>query len=123
MGSSDRENNAGSVFLTCALSNGLSPYAQLRGNSIVYSINKSITKDRVWGILNFIWDAMDYYDGTIEMTADERRQKIEYDAQRYKEEKWEPRGGCGGIDIYNDTVKEKEEEMCAMQCSRCSIEG
>ena len=100
--SKDNQNNAASVFLSCALSNGLSPFQQLRGNSILICKNKPITSDRIWGILNFIYDAMDYYDGTMEMTAKERTKRLEFEANEYKEGKWEPRGGCGGIDIYNE---------------------
>eukprot|EP01084_Bolivina_argentea_P179756 310587_1 len=97
-------NNA-SVYLMCALLDGLSPFQELKGNCIVFCMNKPITTDRIWGILNFIYDAMDYYDGTLPMTPKEREEQLASDAWEYKHGKWEPRGGCGGINIYNDNAK------------------
>ena len=103
--SSDNENNAGSVFLTCDLVNGLSPYPHLMGNSIVVCKNdKTLTSDRLWGILNFIFECTDYYDGTIEMSTKQRNDQILFDVAKYKQSKWIPRAGTGGIDIYCDNV-------------------
>ena len=100
--SRDPENNAGSVFLTSALSNGLSPYQQLPGNSIVVCNNKVITSDRIWGILNFILEAMDHYDGSFDMNKNQRQAAIARDVTQYKNGTWEPRAGCGGVNLYND---------------------
>ena len=104
--SRDPENNAGSVFLTSALSNGRSPhYRGLHGNSVVVCKNKVITSDRLWGMLNFIFEAMDYYDGTCSMNAAQRKAAIARDVKEYKSGSWEPRAGSGGIDLYNDDPK------------------
>ena len=104
---SDHENNAGSVFSTCELSNGLSMYQQLRGNSIIVCKNdKILTSDRLWGILNFIFECMDYFDGTIEMDAKQRNTQILFDARKYKQNTWSPRAGTGGIDIYCDNAND-----------------
>ena len=105
----DTENNAGSVFLTCDLSTGLSPHGQLKGNSIVVcnNKNKKITTDRLWGILNFIFQSMDYYDDKTQRKN--ILNKILIDAKAYKEKKWIPNTetleGDVKIDIYNDSVK------------------
>ena len=101
--SRDNENNAASVFLTCALSNGFSPYQQLWGNSIVFCENKVITSDRLCGILDFISEAMDYY--TEDYSVSEIKSAIAREAAMYKLRKWPSSGGSGGIDYYNDDTE------------------
>ena len=55
-------------------------------------------------MLNFIYETMDYYDGTFVMTAKQRQNQILLDATKYQQSTWVPRAGTGGIDIYCDNV-------------------
>jgi hypothetical protein len=59
-------NGAGVIYLTCAIRDGLSQTPSLNGKIYVIGRRekdgKPIVSDSLWGILNFIWDTMDFYD-------------------------------------------------------------
>jgi MYND finger len=56
--------NGAEVFLLCDMESGLSIFQDLGGRIVITGRNEkgeSMTSDVLWGIRNFIWDAMDYY--------------------------------------------------------------
>jgi hypothetical protein len=66
--------NGTGVYLVCTLESGMSQYINLDGTIYVTGRNKldqTLTTDVLWGILNLIYDAMDYYDGSIDTNPTE----------------------------------------------------
>ncbi|GKZ01547.1 hypothetical protein MPSEU_001105300 [Mayamaea pseudoterrestris] len=98
--------NSAAIYLGCELQSGLSRYTNLTGDIFVtgrrMSDGRCLNKDSLWGILNFIWDAMDLYG---EENADEIvMPTLQMWARRYKEQTWVPSGGDGGINVYSIDV-------------------
>jgi MYND finger len=89
--------NGAGVFLLCDIQSGLSPFQDLSGRIFVTGRNEkgeSMTSDVLWGILNFIWDSMDYYPQGCAISVINRWR------DRYLQGSWTPQGGNGGIDVY-----------------------
>jgi hypothetical protein len=91
--------NGAGVFLGCPVDTGLSVNPSLSGRIFVtgrrQSDGKPLTSDALFGILNFIWDAMDLYGDCEPVGPHLKRWTL-----AYKRGTWEPSGGCGGIDVF-----------------------
>jgi hypothetical protein len=91
--------NGAGVFLGCPVDTGLSVNPSLSGRIFVtgrrQSDGKPLTSGVLFGILNFIWDAMDLY-GDCEPVGPHLKRWT----AAYKRGTWEPSGGCGGIDVF-----------------------
>lgn len=59
---------------------------------------KPLNKDILWVLLNFIWDAMDLYDGTLDVPI---QATLRQRAAQYNQGSWVPGGGSGGVDVYS----------------------
>lgn len=93
--------NGAGVYLGCSLKTGLSQYTNLDGTIYVTGRNQrgqTLTTNALWGILNLIYDAMDYYNGTIDTNPVEALERWK---TKYKNGSWVPAGGNGGIHVYN----------------------
>lgn len=64
------------------------------------SDDKPLTSDVLFGILNFIWDAMDLYAEGEPVWPYLKRW-----AEEYKGGTWEPGGGCGCVDVFNTDIE------------------
>lgn len=94
-----RGMNAAGIFLGCSLSTGRSKYTDMDGTIFVTGRNKAgdvLTTNVLWGILNFISDSMDYYDGTLDTHP---APTLKHWARQYKDKVWVP-AGVTGIDVY-----------------------
>jgi hypothetical protein len=96
--------NGAGIYLTSSLQSGLSVNTNLSGRIFVtgrrQSDGKPLTSDVLFGILNFVLDAMDLYeDGEPALPYLKRW------AKDYKQGTWEPDGGRGGIDVYNSDTQ------------------
>eukprot|EP00397_Hematodinium_sp_SG-2012_P041632 GEMP01045899.1.p1 GENE.GEMP01045899.1~~GEMP01045899.1.p1 ORF type:complete len:264 (+),score=68.64 GEMP01045899.1:483-1274(+) len=60
---------------------------------------RHLTSDILWGILNYIYDCMDYY-GEGDWSAAKIKARVRKVAARYRAQTWEPMGGSDGIPIY-----------------------
>jgi hypothetical protein len=91
--------NGAGIYLTSSVQSGISINTNLSGRIFVtgrrQSDGKPLTSDVLFGILNFIWDAMDMYGDGEPVLPDLKRW-----AKDYKQGTWEP-GGGGGADVYN----------------------
>ena len=91
--------NSAGIYLGCDVQSGLSRYTNLDGKIFLTgrnAVGKTLTKDILWGILNFLCDSMDYYgddDDPIPQILDQARQ--------YRAQEWTPAGGDGGVNVYN----------------------
>ena len=98
--------NGAGIYLGCRLDNGLSEWTSMRGHIFVtgrrHSDGAPLTSAILWGILNFQYDAMDFYDGTID--CDNPIRKLQTLGQQYQQKEWKPRGGDGGVPIYETDV-------------------
>ena len=103
--------NSAGVYLGCDLNDGMTRYNNISGTIFVtgrrLSDGKPLNKDILWGLLNFIWDAMDLFDGTLNLPREPTLQKW---AKRYKEGSWVPRGGDGGIDVYSNDFSQRARD-------------
>jgi hypothetical protein len=93
--------NGAGVYLGCTLESGMSQYINLDGTIYVTGRNKlaqTLTTNVLWGILNLIYDAMDYYDGSIDMNPIEALKRWK---RQYQEGTWVLAGGHGGVDVYD----------------------
>jgi hypothetical protein len=92
--------NGAGIYLTSSVDSGLSVNTNLSGRIFVtgrrQSDGKPLTSDVLFGILNFIWDAMDLYGDDEPVFPYLKRW-----AKEYKQGTWEPGGGCGGVDVFN----------------------
>jgi len=92
--------NSAGIYLGCSLSTGLTKYNNLDGEICVIGRRikdgKCMNKDILWGILNFIWDAMDFYGDEPDPMSE-----ISQLARQYRDGTWEPSGSFGGVDIYS----------------------
>jgi hypothetical protein len=92
--------NGAGIYLTSSVDSGLSVNTNLSGRIFVtgrrQSDGKPLTSDVLFGILNFIWDAMDLYGEDEPVFPYLKRW-----AKGYKQGTWEPGGGCGGVDVFN----------------------
>ena len=96
--------NGAAVWLTCEVQDGLSRYQRLKGkcyvvNDDISKKHRSITSDRVWGMLNFIYDMSDYYETWNFKHAIVKAMEH---AKSYTTGTYIPFGGTGGINIYNE---------------------
>jgi hypothetical protein len=102
--------NGAGIYLGCELKSGISRFNNLCGEIFVFGRRmqdgKSLVSDSLWGILNFIWDAMDLY-GTDE---DPGPSLVRW-ARRYREESWEPMGGSVGINVYCTNVHQSSNRV------------
>jgi hypothetical protein len=100
MGSGRNGLNAAGVYLGCELASGLSRYVNLDGDIFVTGMRKAdgkaLNEDSLWGILNFIYDAMDLYSDVDDPGRYLRGLSVEY-----RKQTWQPRGGNGGVDVYS----------------------
>ena len=93
--------NGAGIYLGCDLQSGLTRWNNLAGTIYVTGRNvrgQTLSSNVLWGMLNMIWDAMDYYDGTI--SSDPAPYFARW-VPRYKAGTWQPAGGDGGIDVYS----------------------
>ena len=95
--------NAAGIYLGSDLYDGLTRYNNMSGRIFVtgrfHKDGKPLNNDNLWGLLNFIWDAMDLYDGTLDEPI---QPTLQHWSTQYKQGSWVPRGGSGGIDIYSN---------------------
>lgn len=87
----------------CDLDSGLTKFNNLDGDIFVTGRNSAgiaLTADRLWGILNFVWDAMDLYGDDDPLT------ELFQLTGQYREETWQPSGGDGGIAIFGMNADE-----------------
>lgn len=103
-GSGNFSINGAGVYLTSSISTGLSPYLKMQGDVFVIGRkvggrkDEQVTHGIIWGLLNLIWDSMDWYaDGDIPAAI----AYVERMANRYKAKTWTPCGGSGEMPIYS----------------------
>ena len=95
--------NSLGIYLTCDLNDGLSKCTNMSGKIYVIGQPKNslkfgtLTANRLWGMMNMIWDSMDNYSDT----GDGKKQ-IKKWSKQFMNSEWEPLGSRGGVDIYND---------------------
>lgn len=94
----DGMNGAG-IYLGCDVQGGMTRFFNLDGRIFVTGCRnmdgKPLVSDSLWGILNFICDAMDWYGDDEDPVP-----KIQRQAKKYREGIWQPAGGDGGVDVY-----------------------
>lgn len=102
--------NGAGIYLGCSLDSGLSRFNNLAGPIVVVGRRvrdgKPLTSDALWGILNFIWDAMDLYG-----EDDDPAPTIMRWARRYREGRWQPMGGDGGVNVYCADVSQSKDPV------------
>lgn len=102
--------NSAGIYLGCDLQSGLSRFNNLCGPIFVCarraSDGKPLVSDALWGIQNFIYDAMDLY-GDEEDPAP----RIMRWAQRYRQGTWQPMGGDGGINVFCMNVNQSRDAV------------
>lgn len=100
--------NSAGIYLGCDLLSGLTHFNNLRGEIFVFGRRiedgTPLISDSLWGILNFIWDAMDFY-------PEFPRDRLSRWAQRYQLQSWVPLGGDGGIDVYCVDINRSKDKM------------
>lgn len=67
---------------------------------------RPLTSDALWGILNFIWDAMDLYG-----TGEDPTLTLLRWVRRDRERSWVPMGGDGGVDVYCVNVSQSRDPV------------
>ena len=100
--------NAAAVYYGCAVEDGMSPYRFIMGKAYVVGRHRDtgepMTSNVLWGILNFIYEAMDVYadekEGGSSSRAGPARGVWDGWADDYRIGIWSPRAGTGGVDIY-----------------------
>ena len=96
-----RTLNGLAIYLGVKLDTGLTMHNNVKGT--VFFIGKvkgkPVTASILWGVANFLCDAMDYYgsddDSSLASTVFSRW------ANKYATNEWEPAGGTAGIDVYD----------------------
>ena len=92
--------NSLGIYIGCSLDTGLSMHLNARGT--VFFIgqrnNHPVTANVLWGAAKFIAEAMEYY-GSDDDASLARTVFLRW-AKRYRAEKWEPRDGSAGVNLY-----------------------
>ena len=93
--------NASAVFFGCSAEDGMSPYRFIMGKAYVVgrhsATGQPLTGNVLWGILNFIYEAMDCFS---DMEEEECKAMLDERAASYRARTWEPIAGLAGVDIY-----------------------
>eukprot|EP00397_Hematodinium_sp_SG-2012_P029214 GEMP01030840.1.p1 GENE.GEMP01030840.1~~GEMP01030840.1.p1 ORF type:complete len:502 (+),score=79.56 GEMP01030840.1:130-1506(+) len=97
--------NAAGIYLSCELDSGFPPLSHhidgVFGMIYVtppFGSNRRLTSDILWGILNYIFDSMDYYGKN--WPGAKLQAHLREGAACYRAQTWEPTSGTGGIPIY-----------------------
>jgi hypothetical protein len=102
--------NGAGIYLGCDIQSGISRFNNLSGPIFVTgrraSDGRPLTSDALWGILNFIWDAMDLYG-----TGEDPTPTLLRWVRRYRERSWVPMGGDGGVDVYCVNVSQSRDPV------------
>ena len=97
------ELNGAGIYLGCSVQSGISRFNNLCGEIYVcgrrVADGKPLVSDSLWGILNFIWDAMDLYG-----EEEDPMPTIVSWAKKYQQGTWGPLGGTGGANVYATDV-------------------
>jgi len=97
--------NGAGIYLGCGGQSELSSYNNMKGKIFVTGRRnrdgRPLVSDALWGILNFIWDAMDLYGD-----EEDPMSVITKWSREYHRETWTPRGGDAGINVYNTRVED-----------------
>ena len=107
--------NAMAIYLACSLMTGISVILSTRGPAFFIGRNERnecVTANVLWGVANFIWDAVYYYgvDEFIEQGYDGIRPVFEKWAQEYISQTWKPwRTKLGGANIYQTDVTKLDD--------------
>ena len=92
-------NNGAATFLLVSPGDGLAEWIVGSEAYVVLGDGEPITRGQVWGIQEMVNCAMDIYDITPENQRRGREAHIKW-AEQYKQRKWTPRSGTGGVAIY-----------------------
>ncbi|CAB9508710.1 expressed unknown protein [Seminavis robusta] len=94
--------NAAGIYLGCDLQSGITRHVDLEGRIFVTGRNQTgntMTVDVLWGILNFIWDAMTLYASRADGTGD--TETLLKWCKDYHQGIWQPRGANdSNVDVY-----------------------
>ena len=99
IGNGEVDLNPMGIYLGCRIESGLSAFLNLEGPIVVtgrrVKDGKPLVSDALWGIYNFIFDAMKWYG-----REDHPLPRLRQWAEQFRQETWQPRDGSGIAQIY-----------------------
>jgi hypothetical protein len=95
------DNNGAATYLTIDPEHGLAKYI-VKGKAYVVQDDGAypLSKGQVWGLQEFVNCAEDIYDMDPQNMRRGHRAVMQWSSE-YRERRWEPHSGLGGVDIYS----------------------